>query len=189
MDETDDDWQVRPGPSRRRSRLARIGRPAALVAAGLITGGVLAGTLSAGASTLSGGGTPSRTEAGRYGGPALQGSDGAPEAQGRHARALALTGTVTAVGGDTVTIKTSTGATTTYKVDSSTDIDKNGEAKLSDLAVGDAVRYSVRSGTTTIDILHAGDESKDMPAAPPGAGGGSAGGSSGGTAGSPGPST
>jgi len=43
------------------------------------------------------------------------------------------------------------------------DIDKNGEAQLPSLVAGDAVRYSVNSGTTTIDKLHAGDETKNLP--------------------------
>jgi len=83
---------------------------------------------------------------------------------------LNLTGTVTAVGTSTVTIKTSSGAIKTYTINASSDIDKNGEAQLSSLAVGDAVRYSVRTGTSTIDKLHAGDEAKDAPAhgTPPG---------------------
>jgi hypothetical protein len=71
---------------------------------------------------------------------------------------------VTAVGSSTVTIKTSTG-TTTYQVDSNSDIDKNGEAQLSSLKAGDAVRFSVKDGNV-IDILHAGDEALDRPQGP-----------------------
>ena len=70
-----------------------------------------------------------------------------------------LSGTVSAVGSGSVTIKTSS-ATTTYTIDSASDVDKNGEAKVADLGVGDAVRFSVRSGTTTIDKLHAGNEAQ-----------------------------
>ena len=83
---------------------------------------------------------------------------------------LNLTGTVTSVGTSTVTIKTSSGAIKTYTVNASSDIDKNGEAQLSSLAVGDAVRYSVRTGTSTIDKLHAGNEAQDAPThgTPPG---------------------
>jgi hypothetical protein len=70
-----------------------------------------------------------------------------------------------------VTIQTSTG-TTTYAVTSSSDIDKNGEATLSDLAVGDAVTFSTvtTNGTTAIDKLHAGNAQEDMPhgGGPPG---------------------
>jgi hypothetical protein len=76
---------------------------------------------------------------------------------------LNLSGTVTAVGSSTVTIKTSA-ATTTYKVDSNSDIDKNGEASLAKLAVGDAVTFSVdSSASTTIDKLHAGNEALNKP--------------------------
>jgi Cu/Ag efflux protein CusF len=77
-------------------------------------------------------------------------------------------GTVTAVGSNSVTIKTSSG-TATYGVTSASDIDKNGEAQLRDLKVGDAVRFSTQTvnGATIIDKLHAGDEAKDRPAAPP----------------------
>jgi hypothetical protein len=92
----------------------------------------------------------------------VQENDGIPEAQEHHGGGLDLAGTVSAVGSSTVTIKTSTG-TTTYGVDSASDIDKSGEAQLSSLAVGDAVHFSVRSGTTTIHKRHAGDESKDRP--------------------------
>jgi putative ribosome biogenesis GTPase RsgA len=82
---------------------------------------------------------------------------------------------VTAVGTSSVTIKTSS-ATTTYQVDANSDIDKNGEATLKDLVVGDAVRFSVDSSNkTTIDKLHAGTESLDRPkGAPAGAPGGQA---------------
>ena len=91
-----------------------------------------------------------------------------PEAQEHHdgQHALDLSGTITAVGTSSVTIKTAT-ATTVYAVTSACDIDKNGEAALKDLAVGDAVTFSV-DGTNTkqIDKLHAGDEIKNRPQAP-----------------------
>jgi hypothetical protein len=54
VDEMNDDWNLPPGPTRRGSRVARIGRPAALVAGGVVAGAVLAGALSAGAETLTG---------------------------------------------------------------------------------------------------------------------------------------
>jgi Cu/Ag efflux protein CusF len=75
---------------------------------------------------------------------------------------------VTAVGANSVTIKTSSG-TKTYGVTSTSDIDKNGEAKLSDLKVGDAVRFdtSTVNGKAVIDHLHAGNEALDRPAGPP----------------------
>jgi len=54
-------------------------------------------------------------------------------------------------------------------VTSASDIDKNGEAALKDLAVGDAVTFSVDSANTKqIDKLHAGDETKNRPTAPAG---------------------
>jgi hypothetical protein len=52
VDEMNDDWTLQERPPRRRSTVTRIGRPAALVAGGLVTGAVLAGTLSAGAANL-----------------------------------------------------------------------------------------------------------------------------------------
>jgi hypothetical protein len=139
---------------------------AGLLAGGAVAGAVLAGTMSAGAaSSPSPAATSSTTEDPH---PGDNGADGIPESQEHHGggHGLDLSGTVTAVSvsGNTVTIKTAS-ATTTYKVTSSSDIDKNGEAQLSSLAVGDAVRFSVDSGTT-IDKLHAGDEAKNMPAAP-----------------------
>jgi hypothetical protein len=49
-------------------------------------------------------------------------------------------------------------------VTSNTDIDKNGESTLSNLAVGDAVTFSVNGANSKqIDKLHAGNEAKDMP--------------------------
>jgi hypothetical protein len=108
--------------------------------------------------------------------PGDNGADGVPEAQERHGghrghgghgghpgHGLDLAGTVTAVGSATVTIKTGT-TTTVYAVTSSSDIDKNGEAVLSDLAAGDAVTFSVDdTNAKQIDKLHAGDETKDTP--------------------------
>jgi hypothetical protein len=186
MDETNDDWNPQPGSARERSAMSRIGRPTALVAGGLIAGAAIAGTMTAGAADLTG--SSSEATAGQYGPPGAQENDGAPGSQEARAAALGLSGTVTAVGADTVSIKTSAGATTVYKVDNTSDIDKNGEATLGDLVAGDAVRYSVRPGTTTIDKLHAGDESKDLPSGPPGGSRGSTGSSSGEIGGNPGSS-
>jgi len=146
----------------------------AVAAAGLIAGGILAGTLGAQAATTAA--TPSPTASARSTAtatdphPGDNGADGVPEAQEPHGggHGLDLSGTVTAVTATTVTIKTST-ATTTYTVTSASDIDKNGEATVSSLAVGDAVTFSVDSTTPTqIDKLHAGDETKNMPQAPAG---------------------
>jgi len=133
---------------------------AGLVLVGAVAGGVLAATVVASA------GAPAAapTASGGYGGPppaayAATGPDGQ-----RGPRPAMQSGTVTAVGTNSVGITTSAGAKT-YAVDSGSDIDKNGEAKLSDLKAGDAVHFAVRPGTSTIAVLHAGDEAKDGPGA------------------------
>jgi hypothetical protein len=137
-----------------------------LVAVGLVAGAVLAGAYGAQAATPtpSPSSSPGSTAADPH--PGDNGADGVPESQeshdGRHGGALDLSGTVTAVGSSSVTIKTSTG-TTQYAVGSSSDIDKNGEGQLSDLVVGDTVTFSVDSAGKTIDKLHAGDETKNLP--------------------------
>ena len=157
---------ARPGVVRRR--WTGVG----LAAAGLVAGGVLAGTL--GASAATGSSSPAAT----YGSGASSGSSvgKAPDTDpaGDHGpgrgpdhgcgHGLDLSGTVTAVGTSSVTIKTSS-ATTTYAVSSSSDIDKNGESQLSKLVVGDAVTFSTTtSGTTvSIDKLHAGNEALNRP--------------------------
>ncbi|HET6909041.1 MAG TPA: hypothetical protein VFH54_06865, partial [Mycobacteriales bacterium] len=93
---------------------------AGLMLAGALAGGVLAAEVSASASS---GGTPATSSAYTEA-PPMAGGPG-------HGFGLPLSGTVTAVdaAGKTVTIKTSS-ATTTYKVDAQSDIDKNGEATL-----------------------------------------------------------
>ncbi len=64
-----------------------------------------------------------------------------------------LTGTVTAVGTDTVGIKTST-ATTTYSVTTTTRIEKAGKATLSDVKVGDTVFFvPTTTGGTVLAAL------------------------------------
>jgi Cu/Ag efflux protein CusF len=109
--------------------------------------------------TTSGKATIDKLFTGDHGGP------GGPGGPGDHG--LSLSGTVTAVGSASVTIKTSTG-TTEYVVDAKSDIDKNGEAKLADLKVGDAVRFNTvtNNGKAAIDKLHSGDEAKNRPAGP-----------------------
>jgi hypothetical protein len=148
-------------------------RAAGLMLAGALAGGVLAAEVTASASS---GGTPATSSAYTEASPLAPGPGeaGPGEPRGRgHAFGSPLSGTVTAldVTGKTVTIKTSNG-TTTYKVDAQSDVDKNGEAQLSDLKAGDAVRFAVRPGTSTIAVLHAGDEAKDRPAMRPGGPGG-----------------
>ncbi len=132
---------------------------AGLLTAGLASGIYLGGTLTSGAATTSStsttSGSTSTPPSGSWGSGAPA---GVPSSTG-----LPKSGTVTAVGSDTVTIDG-----TAYAVTSSSDIDKNGEATLSDLAVGDKVTFSTTSATTpTIDKLHAGNESLDRPSGPP----------------------
>lgn len=148
-----------------RPFLSLSAEPLVPAAAGLVAGVVLAGTMGAQAATPSPSpstSTGSSTAADPH--PGDYGADGVPESQQvHHGHALDLSGTVTAVGSSTVTIKTST-ATTVYTVTSSGDIDPNGEASLSSIAVGDAVTFSVDSSNAKqIDKLHVGDEAKNTP--------------------------
>lgn len=140
-------------PKRRRG----VATGAALVGVGVVAGAIVGATVLAGAATTNPSTAPSASSSQQEG---LHGDGHGPGRGG-----LGLTGTVTAVGSSSVTVKTST-ATTTYKVDGNSDIDKNGEAKLSDLKVGDAVRFNV-TGSNVIDKLHAGDEALDRPQGPP----------------------
>ena len=129
-----------------------------LLLVGAAAGAVLAATVGASASS-----SPSPSAS--YAAGDAPGAPGHGWRGGPHG--LPLTGTVSSVGPGSVTI-TVNGASKTYVVDGNSDIDKNGEAKLSDLAAGDAVRFAVRPDGKTIAVLHAGDEAKDRPAGPPG---------------------
>lgn len=146
------------------STVTKIG----LASAGLVAGIVLAGTVGAQAatSTPAQSSTSTSTATTPDAHPGDSGADGTPEASevhDGHGHGLDLSGTITAVTSSTVTIKTTTG-TADYTVPSSADIDKNGEAALSALAVGDTVTFSVSdSNAKQIVRLHAGDETKDMP--------------------------
>ena len=162
-----------PNSSPKRRRIG-IGLGVTLAGAGLTAGVILASAFGASAATNGTASTASQTSAASSTGSTSSSTAGTssttpgrPGGPGGGYRVPALSGTVTAVGSNSVTIKTSSG-TKTYQVTSSSDIDKNGEAKLSDLVVGDAVRYNVMSSSsTTIDKLHAGNEAQDRPAAPP----------------------
>ena len=150
------------------ARLVKIGYGVA----GLIAGGVLAATVSAQAATTSSPTTTTATTgttAAADAHPGDNGADGVPEAQEHHGGGgLDKSGTITAVTGSSVTIKTSTG-TTAYTTNAASDIDKNGEAEISSLIVGDPVTFSVDSTTTTlIDKLHTGNKAQNMPQAPTG---------------------
>jgi len=148
-------WIAPPVPAvstaaapRRRGLLMGAG----LLGAGVVAGAIIGGTVLSGAATSP---SPTMPAAGAPGSSAWPRDGHGP------GRGLGLSGTVTAVGASSVTIKTSAG-TKTYKVDSNSDIDKNGEAQLSSLKVGDAVRFSVTSANV-IDKLHAGDEALNRP--------------------------
>lgn len=145
-------------------RLTKVG----LAVGGLVAGVVLAGTV--GAQAASSTPTPKPAASSASGStaadphPGDNGADGVPESQEHHGggrHGLDLSGTITAVGSSSVTIKTST-ASTTYSVTSNSDIDKHGEAALANLAIGDKVTFSVDGGKV-IDKLHTGDETKNMP--------------------------
>ena len=144
-----------PWTPRRRRGLAT---GAALVGVGVLAGAIVGATVLSDAATTNSTAAPNSSSSQQQEGKFHQGGRGP-------GRGLDLSGTVTAVGSSSVTIKTSTG-TTTYQVDGNSDIDKNGEAKLSDLKVGDAVRFNVTS-SNVIDKLHAGDEALDRPQGPP----------------------
>jgi hypothetical protein len=152
----DTEWTPPPAPMpvhpaqptrRKRGFIAAAG----LLGAGIVAGAVIGTTALSNATTT----TPSSSSS----------STSTSEANEPHGggHGLDLSGTVTAVGSSTVTIKTTAG-TTAYTVDANSDIDKNGESSLSRLAVGDAVTFSVDStASTTIDKLHTGTESLNKP--------------------------
>lgn len=158
---------------KRMTSAAGLASKVAIGAAGLVVGAVLAGTLAAQAAgailpvASSSAGSAGSSEDPH---PGDNGADGVPESQEHHGGGrghdLPMSGTVTAVGSASVTVQTSSG-TKTYSVTRSSDIDKNGEAALSDLAVGDAVTFSVTGANSDqIDKLHTGDEAKNVPSAP-----------------------
>ena len=141
---------------------------AGLLLAGAVAGGVLAATFTASASSPAAGSPGPSSYAATGPGAGGYGPD-RHHGPGRFGPMQA--GTVTSVGTKSVTIK-STAGTKMYAVDSNSDIDKNGEAKLSDLKVGDAVRFNVVTvdGKKTIGILHSGNEELNRPDHGPGPG-------------------
>ncbi|MDQ1731755.1 MAG: hypothetical protein QOK10_1914 [Pseudonocardiales bacterium] len=152
------EWSPPPAPMPAYSAQPARRNRGMLAAAGLLGAGLVAGAVI-GVTTLSNAATPSTSSSSSPSSAPTAGAS--PRHDGGHG--LDLSGTVTAVGSSSVTIKTASG-TTTYKVTSNSDIDKNGESSLSKLVVGDVVRFSVdSSATTTIDKLHTGNESLNMP--------------------------
>src|SRR5450755_2374090 len=140
----------------------------ALIAGGALAGGILASTVGASASSST---TAASAAEAAVSSPAPAASSPSP-GQGNRPnfvgpRLKQLTGTVTAVGTDTVGIKTST-ATTTYSVTSTSHISINetGPGALSGVKIGDTVFFSTTTdgGTVIADL-------RDGTAGPGGFGG------------------
>lgn len=170
-DETDprpqntDDWLVSGAPEGepvagppvgRSDRLRAIAKPAALVVAGLIVG---VGAVSA-AQAVGGDDSDNAVASARgfepFGETDGDGFDGGPfpgGAPGGLQGEQHLTGTLTAVGDSTVTVRSSSG-TATYQVDSDTQIVRDGaSAELSDLQEGDPVLVHVYPAASDSDQL------------------------------------
>jgi hypothetical protein len=168
-----DDWLVSDTPetqahepqTARRERLRAIAKPVALVVAGLIVG---VGAVSAAQavadddsdSTVAGGrafDASGQAEGDGFDGHGLPpGADGGPlpgGALGGLAGEQHLTGTLTAVGDSTVTVKSAAG-TATYQVVSDTQIVRDGAAaQLSDLQAGDPVLVHVYPASSDGDRM------------------------------------
>lgn len=123
-----------------------------MTAAGLVEDVVLAGTVGAHAAspTPSASSCSASVDDAHRRGQGRRRRPGASEHHGGRGGHLDLIGTVTAVGADSVTIKTAT-ATIKYAVTGSSDIHKNGEAALKDLTVGDALTFSVEDTNAEAD--------------------------------------
>jgi hypothetical protein len=157
------EWTPPPAPLPAQPQVSQRKR-GVLAAVGLLGAGAVAGAVI-GVTALSNAATPSSS-------PSSSGTSSSSSSEAnqphRGGGGLDQSGTVTAVGSSSVTIKTSSG-TVQYAVGTSSDIDKNGEAQLSDLVVGDAVTFSVDTvnNVKTIDKLHAGNESLNRPQGTP----------------------
>jgi hypothetical protein len=150
---------VEPTTGKARNRRRAAAAAAVLVAGGAVTGGVLASTLGASAAS-----SPAPAASGSAGSSSAPSKPGLPWDGPRPTPRL--TGTVTAVGADTIGIKTST-ATTTYSVTSATVIVKppapttaspnftppkagSAKATLADVKVGDTVSFSTTTAGGTV---------------------------------------
>jgi hypothetical protein len=159
---------------------------AALIAAGAIVGGGVALAVdhpsSSNSTSASSTGQGAGTAPGGSGFPGST-SDGSG-AGGISPTAYRLSGTITAISGSTVTIKTSSG-NKTYTVTSSTQLRRNGSTvALSSFQTGDSVVGSTTaSGGSTLNDLMAGMGGGGAPAgtAPGSSSGASSGSSSGST--------
>ena len=187
---TADDWLLPRGPQEQyaeeqprpgRDRLRRLVGPVGLVVAGLIAGGgVVAAAHAVGDDGSTAGAQPAWGPAGsdpRGGlGGDPQDGDGAGFDRSGDPGGLSgeehLTGTLSAVGDSTVTVRSSDG-TATYQVTDSTQVVRDGaEAALSDLQVGDPVLvhvYPASSGgdRLVVERIFAGTL-PDLPGQPPG---------------------
>jgi len=140
--------------------------PALALVAALIVGGV--------AGVLIGQGTASASNAsdvrGGFGG--AQGGEGFPRLDGGQGGAGTVTGgaggarggftagTITAIDGDTITLKLADGSTVKVSTSSSTSVTKASKAKVSDLAAGDAITVigtPDSSGNVTATRISEGD--------------------------------
>jgi hypothetical protein len=148
-------------PKARRGTTTAI----ALITGGVVVGGILAGTLGASASSSNSSSTTPSAVTAAVSSSAPAPSSTAPKAPGtkrdRPAFVAPLTGKVTAVGADSVTIATtatsSTASTTkTYSVTSTTriSINESGPGALTGVKVGDTVSFSVTTsgGTVLADL-------------------------------------
>ena len=137
-------------PKAHRGKIA-AGVAALLIAVGGTTG-YLVSHASSGSTTTAASAAQGGT-AGTAGGPGAAGGAGGT---GIQPTAYHLDGTITAIGNGTVTIKLTSGTTTTYTVTSSTRLMNNGATvALSSFKVGDSVRGSTttQGGTTLNDMV------------------------------------
>jgi hypothetical protein len=143
-------------PKARRGTTAAI----ALIAGGAVVGGILASTVGASASS-SNSSTPSAVTAAVSSSAPAPSSTAPGTKKARPAFVAPLTGKVTAVGTDSVTIATTAtsstaSTTTTYSVTSTTriSINESGPGALTGVKVGDTVSFSVTTsgGTVLADL-------------------------------------
>jgi hypothetical protein len=145
-------------PAKRNWLSGAKARLAAMVAVGAIVGGgvALAVDHSSGSSSTSAG-SSGQGAAGGPGGSGFAPGSSNGSAGGITPTSYRLSGTITAINGSTVTIKTSSGSKT-YTVTSSTHLQRDGSTvSLSSFKVGDSVFGSTTtSGGTTLHDLMAG---------------------------------
>jgi putative serine protease PepD len=139
------------GPRRRMGIKTKVA--AGLIAAALVGGGAAFAVEHSSSSSAAI--APGGTSAAGGVGTAPSGT-GATGASGITPTQYRLSGTVTAIGSNTVTVKSAAGATKTYTVSSATKLMSNGASvALSSFKVGDSVVGSVTSsgGSVLNDLL------------------------------------